>query len=99
MILNSSGSRADPRVFPSDITAVKNLYDSGFRDPVYPNALTWQQWIEQRLAERLYGMIEFQDLHNKQPGNAAYNARQNTWLSVNMFGGSSGPPIELWWYH
>lgn len=94
-----NGQRKDPRVFPIDVAAIKQLYDGGYRDPVYPDARTWEDWIELRLGERLYAIREFQDFHNAVPGRSEYQNRSSTWLNVNLFGGSAGPPIELWWYH
>lgn len=98
-----NGQRADPRIFPSDITQIKTLYDSGYRDPVYPNAGTWMAWAEERLYERLQAILDYQVNTDKSTGRDAYYARAQTWLPGGMFTGAlaaaSAPPIELWWYH
>ena len=53
-MMTNGTQRTDPRVFPSDITRVMQLYQSGFRDPVYPDMQTWQQWAELRLLQNLH---------------------------------------------
>lgn len=99
MMIDANGRRADPRVFPSDVAAIKQLYDTGYRDPLYPDIRTWEDWIEYRLYERLDGIREFQDFHNVGPGRTEFQNRSSIWLNINLFGGSVGPPIELWYYH
>jgi hypothetical protein len=94
-----AGQRRDPRVFPADIAAIRQLYQSGFRDPVHSGAATWEQWTELRLLERLTAIRDYQDGADPTFGRNAYYARSDVWLSVNLLGGASGPPIELWWYH
>lgn len=99
MMVDANGQRADPRIFPSDITAIRQLYDNGFRDPVHSEVTTWQQWVELRLVERLTAIRDYQDMHDPTFGRLAYQNRSSVWLNANLMGGASAPPLELWWYH
>jgi hypothetical protein len=95
--IDENGQRADPRIFLIDALAVKQLFDSGFRDPVYPNVLTWDDWFEERLKERLYALQQYHDNHNPQPGRQQWQTHAGTWFG--QFASATGPPIELWYYH
>jgi hypothetical protein len=96
------GSRQDPRIFPQDLAAVKTAYTSGYKDPQYPD-ITWQEWIEIRLAERLDAMIAYQDFGDRGPGRDEFMGRSAAWPAGGMWTGvfnvSTAPPIELWYYH
>lgn len=97
MQLNEFGNRSDPRVFISDILAIRQLYDSGFRDPVTP-VDTWEQYAEVRLSQRLNALVMYQDHNDSDPGRSDYNSRSGIWYGE--FGlGASAPPVELWYYH
>ncbi len=98
----NEGVRQDPRVYPEDLAAIKQAYDDGYRDPAMPN-ISYQEWIEIRLTERLSAMIAFQDFKDSTPGRNQYNSRQGAWTAQGMWTGvfsvASGPPLELWYYH
>lgn len=96
MQLNEFGNRADPRIFLSDILAIRELYDRGYRDPVTP-VDTWEQYAEVRLSQRLNALIMYQDYNDADPGRADYNNRSGIWYGT--FSAASAPPIELWYYH
>lgn len=90
------GVRNDPRIFPSDIAAIKALYDTGYRDPV-SGAATWEQYAEERLSQRKMAMRDYQDNHEPASGRAQFDNRTSTW--VGMIGMAAPPPVELWYYH
>lgn len=96
MNTDDMGNRNDPRVFPSDIYAIRRLYDTGYRDPVTP-VETWEQYAEVRLSQRLNALIMYQDYNDSDPGRADYNSRSGIWYGA--FTAASAPPIELWYYH
>ena len=92
-----NGQRQDPRVFPADVASARSLYEQGFRDPVYP-VDTWQEWIENRLQERLSAIYDYQEMLDARPGRSYYYARR-PWIGNAGFAAASPPPLELWYYH
>lgn len=90
------GVRQDPRIFPEDIAAVRDLYTNGFRDPVYDPG-SWEQWVEQRLAERLSALVQYQDDNDSAPGSQQFWGRTSAW--IGFMGAAAAPPVEFWYYH
>lgn len=109
MYVDENGVRADPRIFPGDITAVKQLYDQGFRPERSSSPASWQEWVENQLAVKLETMIEYQDNHNRVPGKMMFASRSGSWMrtgapaeavvTLRLATAASAPPIEFWWYH
>jgi len=87
--INEINSRTSTggQVIPSHISSVLSAWNTGWRDPNRPEFTTWQDWMENRLAERLNDIIEYQDLGDKSSGFQNWQFRSNV------------PPIELYWYH
>lgn len=110
---SDENGRKDPRLFPQDITYVKNLYDQGLRPSSASSPATWQEWVEINLAARLDVMIEKQDNNNPDPAKQRWNSRDEIWtrpgvidyaqeiLESDYIGltASVGPPREWWFYH
>jgi hypothetical protein len=80
-------------ISPSTVSRVKDAFDRGWRDPARPEFSTWQDWLENRLDERLNDMIEYQDSGDKTSGSANYGQYRNYQLQ------GEGIPPELYWYH
>ena len=91
-----NGVRRDPRIFPEDIAAVRDLYNNGFRDPVY-NPGSWEEWTDQRLAERLGALVDFQDSADSAAGSQQFWGRTSAWIGT--MGIAAAPPVEFWYYH
>lgn len=102
------GQRADPRIFPNDIAEIRKMYAAGFRETRASSPASWQEWVENHLAQRFYAIVEYQDNHNPTPGKQLWNAREQTWHRVALpaeeifnFQATliTAPPVEWWWYH
>jgi hypothetical protein len=97
---NERSEPNDPRVFPSDLGAIKRNFDEGFRDPRFPDVSDWKVWTEIRLSERVDAIIAYQDYGDATPGHQQYDSRSGSWTSVvSVIALGSAPPLELWWYH
>ena len=97
----------DPRIFASDISRIKSLYDQGYRDLRGNSPVTWQEWVENHLAIRLDAIVQWQDNHNKTPGREMFSSHNEIWARVAtpavFVPGAptaiSGPRRAWWFYH
>lgn len=84
------------RITPAMLAKVRKDWNDGFRDPRHPEFDIWEDWMENRLDERLYDTIEYQDSGDKDPGRQNWVTR-SAWQSGFTF--KDVPPDELYFYH